>query len=234
MMDAASGMSSAPPAFHDLIAPLTPADISALWCNRELKLQRGKCENRFRALFDWNTLWRLIEDAVIPPEECRVTYGRRIVAPLFYTEAGKFNPDRLARLFDQGSSMIVFRLEAYVPAISAACRDAAAHGIHIAHAGAIVTTGGTGALDAHYDLQDLIILQVEGSKRWQIFGPRVLKPIKEPASKQPPQAPPVLDAALEAGDILFLPAGYWHLCDNGPARSLHLGLFMKRPKANAT
>jgi ribosomal protein L16 Arg81 hydroxylase len=110
------------------------------------------------------------------------------------------------------------------------CRGARIYGIPALYAGAIVTTGAGGALHAHYDQQDLIILQVEGSKRWRIFGPRVLKPIKEPASSVPPETPPILDTVLEPGDLLFLPAGYWHVCDNGPQRSLHLGLFLRRPE----
>jgi ribosomal protein L16 Arg81 hydroxylase len=34
---------------------------------------------------------------------------------------------------------------------------------------------------------------------------------------------------LQPGDLLFLPAGYWHHCENGPERSLHLGIFLIPP-----
>lgn len=226
-------MSAAPPAFCDLIAPLTPDAISAFWRGRALKLQPRTGENRFAALLDWNALWRLIEDEIIPPEECRVTYGRRIVPPPFYTEQGKFNPERLARLFEQGISMIVVRLETYAPALSALLEDAASCGIRIVEAGAIVTTGGGGALKTHYDFRDIIILQVEGTKRWRIYGPRVQKPVRATHVKDPPRTPPILDTVLQPGDILFMPAGFWHVCDNGAERSLHLGLFLKPPKAGA-
>jgi hypothetical protein len=216
--------------FGDLIAPLTPRDILELWLSRALKLQPCTGDNRFMALLDWNALWRLIEGDVIPPKECRVTYGRRVVSPLFYAEADKLNSEKLARLIDQGTSMIVVRLETYVPALSAILRDAAKDGLPIVEAGAIVTTGAGGALEAHYDPRDLIILQVEGCKRWRIYGPRVLKPVNELGVTVPPRTPPILDAILRPGDFLFMAAGYWHLCDNGPDRSLHLGLFLQRPK----
>jgi ribosomal protein L16 Arg81 hydroxylase len=103
------------------------------------------------------------------------------------------------------------------------------HGIRIADAGAIVTTGRVGALQTHYDFRDLIILQVEGSKRWRIYGPRVVRPARTSYVNEPPQTPPLLDTLLQAGDMLFMPAGFWHVCDNGPDRSLHLGLFLKPP-----
>jgi hypothetical protein len=224
-------MSAMAAGFADLIAPLTPADIAALWRGREIKLQRRTGDNRFPAIADWGALWSLIENGTIPADDCRVTYGRRIVAPAFYVDAGKINPAKLAKLLEQGTSLVVLRIEPHLPALAAACRDAKAGGLRLVYAGAIATTGGGGAFDMHYDFHDLIILQVEGSKRWRIYGPRVLKPVQALAEKNPPQTPPILDFVLQPGDMLFLPAGFWHLCDNGPDRSLHVGLFLKMPKA---
>ena len=33
----------------------------------------------------------------------------------------------------------------------------------------------------------------------------------------------------DAGDFLFLPAGYWHRCENGPGRSLHVCIVFEPP-----
>lgn len=217
------------PGFRDLIAPLTPADVSALWHSRTLKLQRRRRENCPAVLLDWNKLWRLIEDDIIPPADCRVTYGRRIVPPSFYADDDKFNLQKLARLLEQGTSMIVVRLDRHIPSLSAVLQDAKMHGIRLAEAGAIVTTGSIGALETHYDFRDLIILQMEGSKRWRIYGPRVARPSRVSYVNDPPKTPPVLDTVLQPGHMLFMPAGFWHVCDNGPDRSLHLGLFLKPP-----
>ena len=214
--------------FSELIAPLTPADISALWRDRAFKLQPSGGEKHFAALLDWTKLWRLIEDAIIPPVDCRITYARRPVPQLFYEDNEKFSSQKLARLLEQGCSMIVINLHTHVPTLSATLQDAKVHGIRLVEAGAVVTTDSIGALETHYDLYDLIILQVEGSKRWRIYGPRVTKPTT-PKLREPPRTPPMLDAVLRAGDMLFMPAGYWHICDNGPERSLHLGLFLKPP-----
>ena len=210
--------------FCDLIGPLTPPELSELWLSHTFKHQRGSAADRFSALMDWDRLWALIEAGVIPPETCRVTYARRTVAPMFYTDEGRFNPARLAELCDQGVSIIVVKLDGCVPAIAAACRGAAAFGMHVVHAGVIATTGGGGAFAAHYDVVHLIVLQVEGSKRWRVYGPRVRKPTMAAATVNPPQTAPILDVVLYAGDSLFLPAGYWHSCDNGSERSLHITL----------
>ena len=86
-------------------------------------------------------------------------------------------------------------------------------------AAAVVTSGRGGALECHYDPEDLVILQIAGTKRWQVFN----SPAKSP------EGPPIFDQVLQPGDLLFLPARYWHHCENGPHRSLHVSLIFTRP-----
>jgi ribosomal protein L16 Arg81 hydroxylase len=75
------------------------------------------------------------------------------------------------------------------------------------------------------------LLQVEGRKRWKIFGPPVVNPVVDMKSKvaPPPEETLLFDEVLEAGDFLFLPAGNWHRCENQSSRSLHLGIFFQPP-----
>ena len=209
--------------FSDLIAPLTPDDVLALWSDRKFAYQRGTIANRFTALLDWHTLRKLIEDEVIPLKKLRLTYGRRPVPPLFYSDNGKLHADRFARLFEQGSSMLIVSIQRYVPAILAACLDAQTRGIRITNVSSVVTTGDGGALRTHFDRYDLIVLQLEGRKRWQVYGSPVANLNDRPEPK-PPEDAPHFDTVLEQGDVLVLPAGYWHLCDNASDRSLHLAL----------
>ena len=37
----------------------------------------------------------------------------------------------------------------------------------------------------------------------------------------------MFEDVLRPGDLLFLPAGYWHHCDNEDGRSLHVGFAFK-------
>ncbi len=36
-----------------------------------------------------------------------------------------------------------------------------------------------------------------------------------------------LDETLESGDVLLPPAGYWHRCENGPGRSIHMAMLIE-------
>jgi ribosomal protein L16 Arg81 hydroxylase len=70
---------------------------------------------------------------------------------------------------------------------------------------------------------------VEGAKRWQIFGPPVLNPVRGMAKQAAPQGAPVFDEVLQPGDFLFVPAGHWHHCQTVSGKSIHLGIFFIPP-----
>jgi hypothetical protein len=216
-------------AFVDLILPLTAADILELWRDRALKFQRRAAEWGGPPLLDWETMRDLIVREVLPTRKCRITYGGREVAPEFYCSDGRLDAARLNALVEQGVSIVVNGLHSSVPAIRAACRDAATHGLGTAKAAAVMTTGKGGALPMHYDAYDLVVLQMEGSKRWRVHGPRVPKPVKGDFAAEVPQTPPLFDDILHPGDLLYLPAGFWHQCENRQERSLHVGLALEVP-----
>ena len=220
------------PSFGDIIGPLTSADLSALYRKRQFHFEPASDEAGFSDILDCDTLWSLIGNGTIPLAKLRVSYGRRIVKPLFYSEGGSVTPGKLASLFAQGCSIIAGRIEPYVPAIRALCRDAERCGFPIAEVGAIATQGSGGAFPCHYDMHDMVILQVEGRKRWRVFGPRVRRPVRELCCKNPPRTAPEFDRVLVPGDMMFLPSGFWHECDNERDRSLHIGLFMDPPPAD--
>ena len=129
-----------------------------------------------------------------------------------------------------GYSLVVTPIQSYVPSLAVLCEDIASQLSEQIKVGVVVTTGCGGAFKLHYDPEDLIILQVEGTKRWRIYGPAVPNPVIGMPKAPPPAEPaPLLDEVLRPGDLLFLPAGNWHHCENGPGRSLHLGIFCIPP-----
>lgn len=214
----------------ELIAPLTINELLTLWHSPILKHARRRPNDRPTTLLGWDNLLAKIQSGIIPLEALRVTYRGHDVPRHFYSENGTLNPQRFTQLFEQGASLIVLKLQNYEPAIEAARREARSHGFAMPGAGFIVTTGKGGALKLHRDPQDLLIVQIEGSKRWEIYGPSLSE--REPGTADPPQGPPLFDELLMAGDVLFLPGGYWHKCENGSGRSLHVMLFLDRPNSD--
>jgi ribosomal protein L16 Arg81 hydroxylase len=129
---------------------------------------------------------------------------------------------------DQGVSLIFNRLDKHVPALRALCKSIARDTLEQIHAAAVVTSGRGGALKCHYDHEDLVILQIAGTKRWRVFGCPIGNPVSGIAERSP-EGPPVFDQVLQPGDLLFLPARYWHHCENGPNRSLHVSILFMPP-----
>ncbi len=67
----------------------------------------------------------------------------------------------------------------------------------------------------HYDAEDVFILQTEGSKHYFLRKNTVNPwPLLETLSKNmgyEREIMPVVECTLEAGDWLYIPAGYWHV-----------------------
>ncbi|MFD9196436.1 cupin domain-containing protein [Streptomyces phaeochromogenes] len=76
----------------------------------------------------------------------------------------------------------------------------------------------------HWDDHDVIVVQVQGAKRWRLYGPTRHAPMHhDVAFPGPPPKTLVADLVLDPGDVLYLPRGWWHAvtADQGTA-SLHL------------
>jgi hypothetical protein len=223
-------MRKVPPAIaslEDLVAPLTEAEFLELLRVRSIRFHRGSGENRYSDLLTWRSLRNMIETGAVPAEALRVTKEAAVIPPFFYLENGKVTGDRLDRLLSSGASLIIAALSPHVPALNALCASISDRTAETIVAGAIATRGDGGALACHFDEDDLFIVQLEGSKRWQIYGPPVQNPVAGMDASSELKGEPVFDEVLRPGDFLFLPAGYWHQCANERDLSLHLGIFFK-------
>jgi ribosomal protein L16 Arg81 hydroxylase len=82
----------------------------------------------------------------------------------------------------------------------------------------------------HYDTHDVLILQVSGTKRWKLSERTTEDPLfsQKQHDKQPPLEP-IADELLHAGDVLYLPRGYWHETIAEEEQSLHLTVGLRPP-----
>ncbi|MEO8644857.1 cupin domain-containing protein [Pseudomonas sp.] len=69
------------------------------------------------------------------------------------------------------------------------------------------------AFGTHWDCHDVFAIQLVGRKRWRIYPPTFELPMPGQTSREfKNECPeePVLDTVLEAGDLLYIPRGWWH------------------------
>lgn len=214
-----------------LIAPLSEAAFFELLRTRSIVFQRAADPTRFAGLLDWDGLMAAIGDGAIPRQSVRVRRGGSPTPSQIYAPAGRIDMANLTRLLDRGASLAATPLERQAPALDALCADISNRIGEVVYAGAIMTMGDGGDFGLHFDPQDLLILQLEGSKRWRMYGPPAPVPGASRSAPPSPGDEPVFDETLEPGDLLFVPAGYWHLCDGCTSRSLHAGIFIEPPTA---
>jgi ribosomal protein L16 Arg81 hydroxylase len=231
-------MRNAAKSLEELVAPLPEAEFLSLLRQRRLTLLRGTNAERHTALLGWETLKRMIERGEYPRGLGDFRVARESVsvpADRWLTKnkadnTNKVDTGKIEEFLAKGFSLIIMPIERHAPALAALCESIKSRLSEQIKIGVIVTTGAGGAFKLHYDPEDLIILQVEGTKRWRIFGPAVSNPVVGMPKQMPPaENAPILDEVLQPGDLLFVPGGNWHHCENGPGRSLHLGIFFIPP-----
>ncbi|MFI6152432.1 cupin domain-containing protein [Kitasatospora sp. NPDC051170] len=70
---------------------------------------------------------------------------------------------------------------------------------------------GVEGFGVHWDDHDVVVVQLDGAKRWRIYGPTRTVPMhRDVETPEPPPEAPVADLVLTAGDLLYLPRGWWH------------------------
>ena len=114
-----------------------------------------------------------------------------------------------------GGSVILNKLDlAWLP-IGQLCTALRKHFLHV-FAVMYLTPRSSRAVPAHTDDQDVIILQLEGSKEWCIYGNPIELPYShEQLGKQSPidrkrLGPPLLRTTLRPGSVLYMPRGFAH------------------------
>lgn len=226
-------MTEAPATFADVVSPLGEDEFLGLLRRRELAFRPQAGADRYAPLVGWQALRRLLESGEYPSkrsDDIRVTRESAFVPPAQWMTDGKIDVKKLDGFLAKGFSLVVLHIDRCVPALGAICDEIRSRTGEGSFVGAIVTSGAASrAFKTHYDPEDLVILQIEGTKRWKVFGPPVPAPLRGMPRQKAPETDPIFDEVLEPGDLLYVPAGNWHHCECGLSTSVHLGIFFLPP-----
>ncbi|MFE6188474.1 cupin domain-containing protein [Streptomyces sp. NPDC056465] len=148
------------------------------------------------------------------------------------TIADQVDDTALWRAFADGATLVLQALhrtwEPVADLVSALSTELG----HPVQANAYVTPPQNRGFDAHYDVHDVFVLQIEGSKRWTIHEPVLPDPLRDQpwtdhrsaVADQAVHGRPHLDTLLGPGDVLYLPRGWLHSAQAQGEVSIHLTL----------
>lgn len=166
----------------------------------------------FRDLLDVPTVEQLLTDLGRTPTFRIVRDGRPLPASSYTvrTRVGGADisdvadVDRILDLVAGGATIVAQGLQRYWPPLAEFCLDVEAALSHPVQANAYLSPPGAAALGRHIDAHDVLVLQVAGTKAWEIDG--------------------LGDITLGAGDVAYLPAQTTHSARTATTMSLHITL----------
>jgi hypothetical protein len=212
--------------FDQIIAPLGREHfLGEYWTKKFLHLPGSK--GRFTPILPWEELNHILEWHPPPQPQLRIfqegvmqDLRRYIDGPV---GALRLNAGGLITLLAQGASMVLDAVHEVAPAVAdlAASMEEALACVCVANLYAGWRS--QRAFDVHWDAHEVIVLQLSGRKRWQVFAPTRSDPLGDDIETAPqPTAPPIWEGILNDGDLLYLPRGFWHVAYPLDEPSLHL------------
>ncbi|MGW1196292.1 cupin domain-containing protein [Streptomyces sp. NPDC002536] len=191
----------------------------------------------FSDLFTWDDLNEIIARHRLEPPRLRLFNDGHQVPPHAYTHPvvskrhtvwHRVEPDNLHRRLKDGASLVLDAVDALHPGVedlATALERRFRTDVQVNLYASWTSKEGFGI---HWDDHDVVVLQLEGAKRWKIYGATRIDPLRiDVEAPKPPTGAPVTDVVLRAGDMLYLPRGWWHAVAATEGRSLHLTCGLK-------
>ena len=213
-----------------LLGPVAVSDIiGAFEARRLLRFPCGDGE-RLASLFGWPQFAAMLNMFATSSGDLRVTKNGKSIAPCLLNGTdlgGRIEGRAVENLARQKISLILNNLQNRCPALRGIWRQAetAFGSLELA---CIATFGPGEALAPHFDARNIVVVQIAGTKDWEILGEPTAVPVST-GSVPRPQGPVTARFTMRPGDVLALPYGLCHHC-HAAAESLHIGLIMRRPR----
>jgi hypothetical protein len=134
---------------------------------------------------------------------------------------------RVYDAFQHGATIVVQGLQRYWEPVVRFARDLELTLSHPVQVNAYVSPPGERGLGVHYDTHDVFVLQVAGSKRWNVHERAIEAPLPHQRVKGACTATEsLIETELRTGQSLYMPRGYLHEAIATGQISVHLTVGM--------
>ncbi|MDA8369498.1 MAG: cupin [Nocardiopsaceae bacterium] len=185
-----------------------------------------------RPLLTFDDLSDILTTHALEPPRVRLHRKGAPVPAARYTDAGEasrttrriIRPEALYRELREGASLVLDGIDRLHPPIRAATDDLMRLVRERAQTNLYLIWGDSHGFDTHWDDHDTFIVQVEGTKAWQVHG-QGSRPYPMKVDADHAHAPPegtVWEGVLRPGQVLHVPRGWWHTVTGTGDVSMHL------------
>lgn len=136
----------------------------------------------------------------------------------------------LRRELEDGATLIIDAVDTIEPRVREAAHVLQWHMNELVQVNAYLTLPGSHGFNVHWDDHDVLVVQVEGEKHWQIWGPTRHDPMYRDSviESVAPSVEPRIRLKLVENEMLFIPRGWWHSAETVDTPSLHLTFGISR------
>lgn len=208
------------------VAPLTTEQFLSDYFGQNIFVSAG-ASDRFKSTLSLEDLDEVLGTYGLRFPEIQAVLSDEDIPVDSYTLRNRLvDPMRIARLFREGATLIFTALHDHHERVRQLCTRFALEANARTQANIYLTPPNSQGFKPHWDSHDVFILQISGTKRWQIFGNVVQQPMPpdkfDPKVHEPGEV--VDEFVLEAGGMLYIPRGITHAGVSTDETSLHITL----------
>jgi bifunctional lysine-specific demethylase and histidyl-hydroxylase NO66 len=219
------------------VAACELATFAEHWGRSPLLSRAGELPAPFTDLLSPDAVDELVSRRGLRTPFLRMAKDGSVIAAAKFTRgggAGAGSPDQVADdkvlgLLADGATLVLQGLHRTWPPVIEFANELSAELGHPVQVNAYITPPQNQGFAAHYDVHDVFVLQVTGSKHWFVHEPVLTDPLPEQnwetrrdeVARRAAEAP-LIDTVLNPGDALYLPRGYLHSASALGDLSIHL------------
>ena len=217
-----------------LIAPLDASDFFDQYWEKKALHAPNPGDRDFTDVVSTARLDALLSDQVFTGDMLSMARAEPRIEPSAYlSENGLVDRGLAAQAYQEGATLIMPQLHRRERSLAELCRALELEFSHAIQTNIYLTPPNAQGFQTHYDTHDVLVLQVEGTKRWRLYDTPVGAPFRgEQFTPDAVAAGEVtLELVMNPGDVLYVPRGLMHDAVNadtdGPSLHITTGILVK-------
>lgn len=214
-----------------LLAPVSKQEFLEKYFEKQTLVVRHKDKDYFRGLFSLDEVDRVLTTLDRRyPDIILKNAAKEITSADYTIDDDRLDVAKIFQLFQEGSTITLAFLDTVVPSLTGFCRNLENEFSCPFQTNIYMTPPGAQGAKSHYDTHDVFVLQVAGTKKWNIYGTPVELPLPGQDFDAEIHARGELtqEFTLEEGDVAYVPRGVMHDAHSTDTVSLHITTGMLR------